>query len=60
MLAAAGGMAVIYTYSEAISLRVPGVAPSIAVFTGRVDADRVWLDGAAVRATKAIQGLTDG
>ncbi len=58
MTALCGGLAVMYAYADRIAAHVPSLAPSLAVYTERVDAGRVWLDGAAIRATQTIQGLT--
>lgn len=57
-LAVAGVLALAYIYAETIAERVPSLRPTLASYTEKVDDARVWLDGAAVRATVAIQGLT--
>lgn len=47
-----------YVYADLIAEKVPSLKPTLDVFTQKVDAARIWLDEAAVRATEAIKGLT--
>lgn len=58
--ALAAGLALVYAYADMIASQVPGMAPTLAAYTEWVDSGRVQLDGAAVRATQAVQGLTAG
>lgn len=47
-----------YIYADLIAEKVPSLKPTLDVFIQKVDAARIWLDQAAVRATEAIKGLT--
>ncbi|MCX7646081.1 MAG: zinc-ribbon domain-containing protein [Rhodobacteraceae bacterium] len=57
-LTAALALLLAYVFADAIVARAPSLQPGMTRFTERVDAGRLWLNGAAVSATEAIRDLT--
>jgi predicted Zn finger-like uncharacterized protein len=55
---AAIGLLLVYVFADAIVAQAPSLEPGMTRFTERVDAGRIWLNGAAVSATEAIRGMT--
>lgn len=60
MILAAAAAGVAYIYADRIVDAAPTLAPGMESYVQMVDAARVWLNSAALNATEAIRGLTEG